>query len=139
MYKEFIVGQNVSDCCIKCGSNDVSKSTYVDFEYAPFWATYLSAVGAFRSAYRKNVQRAKLRVGFCKKHEPNDKYRDIWVVLSVVVAVALVVYGMKIDKFIYQVLGCISFIVFFFVMKPGNIVKVQYIENGKISIKFPSE
>lgn len=140
-YKTFVDGSDISDHCVKCGSEAVVHRTIAQLQYAPFWATYLALNGGFlKHFYKASYRSAQLRLGFCSKHKgASDIVRDIGVVLSIVIGCGLIGLGMHLQYVGLQLLGCVAFIIFFFFIKAGNPVKVKDIKNGYVTIKTKIE
>ena len=136
-YKTFVDGQDISNRCVKCGSEAVTYRVVAKLQYASIWIRLLAPGSILlRTFYNSKYRIATLRLGFCKKHRGfSDILRILGVSLSAMVGCGLIGLGLHIQHVALQFLGCLAFIVLSFFVKAENIVKVKYINNGRVTIK----
>ncbi len=126
-------GQDLSGCCIKCGSLDVFRSETVIVEHAPFWATYLRATGVLKFIYNMVAQKATLHIGLCKKHSQSGIGKRL-IAYGVLLAGCMVLaVGALEENLYFQFLGVVIFIAFFMAIRSGTPVRVRDIQ-GEIVV-----
>ena len=130
-------GQDISNNCVKCGSEVIANKEILTLEWAPFWATYLAATGVFKFIYLKYAEKATLKIGYCKKHMPGAILKRLYAYGTLLTGGILIFLGVNLEMVWMSFVGVIMLFVFLGQISNSIPVKVSRITDGKIWLSKP--
>ncbi len=125
-------GDDLSGCCIKCGSDKVAQELDVVVEWLPAWAKYIVAVDFSRLIYNKFRQEGLLRIGLCAKHAQSPIKKRIKAYGSLLAAAASMGLGLATQTPLLIVLSVALLFAFLAFIMEGTPLRAVKIDGERI-------